>query len=151
MGGVLYYDFLLQISKGGAAKATGKLRLGDRILEVSWREGHEKKRRNWKGEEGWKPTTGGGKEVIGFWREGKRGRKSVFVFSSLQVNKFNVRFSTHQQAVQWLISQEGDIELVVQHVPQPPGLQVTKGRPSIRGCGMTTVCCSVDDSSEEGS
>ena len=40
------------------------------------------------------------------------------------MNKFNVRYSTHQQAVQWLISQEGDIELVIQHVPQPAGLQV---------------------------
>lgn len=42
----------------------------------------------------------------------------------LEVNKFSVRYSTHQQAVQWLVSQEGDIELVVQHTPQPPGLQV---------------------------
>ena len=26
--------------------------------------------------------------------------------------------------MQWLVSQQGDIELVVRHVPQPPGLQV---------------------------
>lgn len=42
----------------------------------------------------------------------------------VQVNKFNVRYSTHQQAVQWLVSQDGDIELLIQHVPQPPGLIV---------------------------
>ena len=63
-----------QITKGGAADATGKLRLGDRILEV---------------------------------------------------NNHNVRFANHQQAVQLLISQLGNIELLVQHVPQPPGLQVS--------------------------
>ena len=62
-----------QITRGGAAEATGKLRLGDRILEV---------------------------------------------------NNHNVRFANHQQAVQLLISQLGNIELLVQHVPQPPGLEV---------------------------
>lgn len=41
-----------------------------------------------------------------------------------QVNGMSVRYSTHQQAVQWLISQEGDIVLIVRHVPQPEGLQV---------------------------
>ena len=46
-----------------------------------------------------------------------------------QVNKFNVRYSTHQQAVQWLVSQEGDIELLIQHVPQPPGLIVCVSLP----------------------
>ena len=41
-----------------------------------------------------------------------------------QVNSQNVRHSTHQQAVQWLVSQKGNIELLVEHVPQPAGLQV---------------------------
>lgn len=41
-----------------------------------------------------------------------------------QVNGRDVRQATHQQAVQWLVSQQGDIELVVRHVPQPPGLKV---------------------------
>ena len=36
---------------------------------------------------------------------------------------FDVRYATHQQAVQWLISQDGDISLLVQHVPQPDGLE----------------------------
>ena len=44
--------------------------------------------------------------------------------STLQVNGMNVRYSTHQQAVKWLIAQEGDILLFVRHVPQPEGLQV---------------------------
>lgn len=41
-----------------------------------------------------------------------------------QVNGSDVRNATHQQAVQWLVSQQGDIELLVRHVPQPEGLQV---------------------------
>ena len=41
-----------------------------------------------------------------------------------QVNGQNVRHSTHQQVVGWLVSQQGNIELLVEHVPQPPGLQV---------------------------
>lgn len=43
---------------------------------------------------------------------------------SFQVNGQNVRHSTHQQVVQWLVSQKGNIELLVEHVPQPAGLQV---------------------------
>lgn len=73
--------------------ATGKLRLGDRILEVGITH--------------------------------HTPYHTLIVMVTMQVNKFNVRFSTHQQAVQWLISQEGDIELQVQHVPQPSGLQVS--------------------------
>ena len=69
------HSIYIQITKGGAAEATGKLKLGDRILEV---------------------------------------------------NNHNVRFANHQQAVQLLISQLGNIELLVQHVPQPPGLQVSQ-------------------------
>ncbi|CAI8037712.1 Leucine-rich repeat-containing protein 1 [Geodia barretti] len=42
----------------------------------------------------------------------------------LSVNGQNVRHSTHQQVVQWLVSQQGNIELQVQHVPQPAGLEV---------------------------
>ena len=44
----------------------------------------------------------------------------------LQVNGQNVRHSTHQQAVQWLVSSLGNIELLVEHVPQPPGLKVRR-------------------------
>jgi protein scribble len=42
----------------------------------------------------------------------------------LAINGQNVRHSTHNQAVQWLVSQQGNIELLVEHVPQPSGLQV---------------------------
>jgi protein scribble len=65
--------YISKITAGGAADASKKLRLGDRILAV---------------------------------------------------NGQNVRHSTHQQVVQWLVSQQGDIELLVQHVPQPAGLEV---------------------------
>lgn len=48
----------------------------------------------------------------------------LILLPSSQVNGQNVRHSTHQQAVQWLVSQPGNIELLVEHVPQPPGLEV---------------------------
>ena len=44
----------------------------------------------------------------------------------MQVNGHGVRRATHQEAVKWLVSQQGDIELMVQHVPQPAGLQVSQ-------------------------
>ena len=36
----------------------------------------------------------------------------------------DLRLATHQEAVQWLVQQRGDIELFVRHVPPPPGLKV---------------------------
>ena len=51
----------------------------------------------------------------------------IFHTNFYQVNGQNVRHSTHQQVVQWLVSQQGDIELLVQHVPQPAGLEVIVG------------------------
>lgn len=41
-----------------------------------------------------------------------------------QVNGMDLRLATHQEAVQWLVQQRGDIELFVRHVPPPPGLKV---------------------------
>ena len=36
----------------------------------------------------------------------------------------DLRHATHQEAVQWLVQQRGDIELIVRHVPPPLGLKV---------------------------
>ena len=62
-----------QISEGGSAIATGKLKMGDKILKV---------------------------------------------------NGTDMEMATHEEAVMCLVSQEGNIELLIRHEPPPPGLQV---------------------------
>ena len=63
------------MSAGGSAAATGKLRIGDKILQV------------------------GGVDIEGM---------------------------SHDEVVEWLISQEGNIEILVRHEPQPKELMVRK-------------------------
>ena len=57
--------------------------------------------------------------------EAKTSFPSLFNIKLDQANHIDLRSLTYQQAMQCLISQKGDIELLIQHVPQPPGLKVT--------------------------
>ena len=43
----------------------------------------------------------------------------------MQVNGHRVEAATHDEVVDWLVSQVGDIELLVRHEPQPEGLEVS--------------------------
>ena len=70
-----------QVSPGGSAAATGKLRIGDKIL---------------------------------------------------QVGGVNIEGMSHDEVVDWLISQEGNIEILVRHEPQPKELTVKKEGIKIR-------------------
>ena len=75
----VHVQFFLQVGETGSAAATGKLKMGDKILKV---------------------------------------------------NGVDMEVATHEEAVLCLVSQEGDIELLVRHEPPPPGLKVSVGASS---------------------